>query len=284
MTTFRWFAANVISSSAESRSAMASPRTMRNAKSTNSRAPMSRTKSPSKRPLPPNVSAARGANHLHAAVTKNRRSKSSRSRSGGSVLTTSDPLTLGSHPQYRLPNRKITHNLFHGRVRIQPAPELDVLWLRERQPRKKQARLPHRPLIEILHIRRERPTLLVGHEWKHVFHGFSDAAPVSGFKRPKIVLRCGKNLARRSHRVQIKQAIAVRFRSRQLQGKAAVGGNLVWCQHGCEPLPAKTRQFRVSGIPRKFRHLRDPASPMIIFRFAFLDSMRRSCHPAQIPA
>src|SRR6266571_7471792 len=135
---------------------------------------------------------------------------------------------LSSQPKHWLPDREVPDDFGHRWVRIEPSPQLQVIRPRKSEARKEKAGLAHRPLIEILHIGRQRPALLVRNVRKHVFHCLSDAAAIWQFKFPKGVLSSGKDLAHGGHCVEIEQGVRVGLRARQLERKASVWRDLIW--------------------------------------------------------
>src|SRR5713226_1284673 len=72
--------------------------------------------------------------------------------------------SLLTHPEHRLSDREVADDLIHFRVRVEPAPQTEIVGSREGQARKEQAGLAHRPLIEVLDVRRQGPTLFVRDE------------------------------------------------------------------------------------------------------------------------
>src|SRR6266513_2665818 len=136
-----------------------------------------------------------------------------------------------SAPIVRLPDGEISDDLFGNWLGIEPEPKLEVLGPRERKTCKKQARLTNRPFSEILDVGRQEPAPVVSDEGKHIFHGLSDSAAIESFKGPYGIRNRGKDLAQRTHRVQIEQAMTIRLGAGQLQGEAAVWGDLVGHQH-----------------------------------------------------
>src|SRR2546422_3036338 len=92
---------------------------------------------------------------------------------------------LSSQPKDRLPDREVSDDFGHRWVRIEPSPQLQVIRLRKSEARKEQARLAHRPMIEILRIGGQRPGVLFPHVREHVFPFLFDAAGILQFKFSK---------------------------------------------------------------------------------------------------
>ena len=86
--------------------------------------------------------------------------------------------------------------------------------------------MTNRPFSEILDGGRQEPAPVVSDEGKHIFHGLSDSAAIGNFKGPYGIRNRGKDLEQRTHSVQIEQAITIRLGAGQLQGEAAVWGDL----------------------------------------------------------
>src|SRR5579859_6564491 len=106
-----------------------------------------------------------------------------------------------SHPQHRLANGEVANAFFCVRVSIKTEPELEILRLRESQASKEQARLPRRPLIEVLHIGRQGPSALVSDERIHILNRLSNGSAIGGFKLPKVFRRRASNLANGDHHI-----------------------------------------------------------------------------------
>src|SRR5260370_20435304 len=136
-----------------------------------------------------------------------------------------------------LANWEVKNHFLCIRIRIEPEPELEILRPRECKTSKEKARLPHRPLIEVLRIGWQRPTVLVGDEGKHILDRLSSRTAIRGFKRPKAVCRRGNNLADGGHHIQIEERIRIGFGACQLEGETAIGSNLIWYEHRHTPLP-----------------------------------------------
>ena len=87
-------------------------------------------------------------------------------------------------PQQRLADEEIPDDLVNGGIRIQAAPEYQVLRPAEGQAAEKEQAVAHGPLIEVHDVGRILPRALVGDEGHEEGQGLRDAAAVGRLEPP----------------------------------------------------------------------------------------------------
>ena len=114
------------------------------------------------------------------------------------------------------------------------------------------------------------PRGFVSNEWHHEVDSTMDAAMVRRFEGPKIVGRCGEDLAAGRDGIEIEERIAVGFGASQLLGEASVGRDLVGDDDGAKSVAAVGGDLGIAGQASELRGLHKPGGGVIVFGVTLL--------------
>src|SRR5690606_2955816 len=110
----------------------------------------------------------------------------------------------------------------------------------------------------------------VGHE---VMNAFSYGTVCRRRVFPKVIGWCGEQLADRSHGIEVKEGVAIRFGPGRLQWKTAVVGHLLRQQYRFITFDTLPNDGVIADVACESCHLHYPASAMVIFGVHLVDTI-----------